>query len=132
MDDPVSALIFAFSDGRDVVTWFHKQGGKPQHIYVRSRQEGVWGQVAEPSAGFGGFHFDPEIAVNAAGVLCLVWGWDAGQDAEMVYSLNRGEGWSTPAKIADINWGKPGLSSIDVDSKGNFSCGLEPRRSWHQ
>ena len=83
-------------------------------------KRGVWGQVAEPSAGFGGFHFDPEIAVNAAGVLCLVWGWDAGQDAEMVYSLNRGEGWSTPAKIADINWGKPGLSSIDVDSKGNF------------
>ena len=30
---------FAFSDGRDVVTWFRRQGGKPQHIYVRSRQE---------------------------------------------------------------------------------------------
>ena len=51
-----------------------------------------------------------------------VWGWDSGpQDAELVYSLNRGKGWSKPKKVADINWGKPGLSSIDVDSSGAFN-----------
>ena len=112
---------FAFgADGRDHVTWFHKENHRPIHIYVRSGKPGAWGQIEEPSAGYGGFHFDPEIAINKDGVLCLVWGWDAGKDAEMVYSMNRGQGWSKPKKIADINWGKPGLSSIDVDSSGNF------------
>lgn len=112
---------FAFSpDGTDHVTWFHKVSGSPQHIYVRSGKPGSWGGLQEPSAGFGGFHFDPDIAVNADGVLCLVWGWDAGDDAEMVYSLNAGDGWSPPKKIADIDWGKPGLASIDVDSSGRF------------
>ena len=88
--------------------------------------------VEEPSKGYGGFHFDPEIDINKDGVLCLVWGWDAGQDAEMVYSLNRGNGWSTPKKIADVNWGKPGLASLSTDSKGQFSRGVESRCSWLQ
>jgi len=111
---------FAFTDTVDYVTWFHKEKGQPKHIYVRSHQSGTWGEVEEPSVGYGGFHFDPEIAVNANGVLCLVWGWDAGEDAEMVYSINKGDGWSSPRKIADINWGKPGLASLDVDSDGRF------------
>lgn len=112
---------FAFSpDGTDHVTWFHKVSGSPQHIYVRSGKPGSWGGLQEPSAGFGGFHFDPDIAVNADGVLCLVWGWDSGDDAEMVYALNAGDGWSRPKKIADIDWGKPGLASLDVDSSGRF------------
>ncbi len=39
----------------------------------------------------------------------------------MVYSVSRaGEDWSAPARIASLNWGKPGLSSIDVDSEGAF------------
>ena len=79
-----------------------------------------WSNLQEPSLGYGGFHFDPEIAVNHDGTLCLVWGWDSGEDAELVYAINKGDGWSKPQKVADINWGKPGLSSIDVDSKGNF------------
>ena len=37
-----------------------------------------------------------------------------------MYSINKGDGWSSPKKVADINWGKPGLSSIDVDSEGRF------------
>ena len=112
---------FAFGpDGTDHVTWFHKVHGKPVHIYVRSGKPGQWGSAQEPSRGFGGFHFDPEIAVNKDGVLCLVWGWDRGVDAELVYALNDGKGWTTPRKVADINHGKPGLASIDVDSQGRF------------
>ncbi len=112
---------FAFgADGVDHVTWFHKNAGKPQHIYVRSGKPGAWGAVEEPSSGYGGFHFDPDLAINAAGVRCLIWGWDAGQDAEMVYSVDTGSGWSRPKKIADIDWGKPGLASIDVTSDGAF------------
>ena len=64
--------------------------------------------------------FDPEIEVNKDGVVCVIWGWDGGGDAEMLYSLNRGEGWEAPKKIADINWGKPGLASIQTDSQGHF------------
>jgi hypothetical protein len=112
---------FAFApDGTDHVAWFHKVGGKPVHIYVRSGGPGRWGPPQEPSAGLGGFHFDPDIAVNSDGILCLVWGWDSGRDAEMVYALNHGDGWSAPAKMADIDWGKPGLPSIDVDDSGTF------------
>lgn len=112
---------FAFGrDGVDHITWFHKEAGKPVAIYVRSGRPGAWGPVAEPSKGFGGFHFDPDIAINDAGVRVLVWGWDAGDDAEMVYSVDRGQGWSAPRKIADIDWGKPGLASISVDPAGRF------------
>ena len=119
--EPGERPHFAFSASTDYITWFHKEKGQPKHIYVREHQRtGIWSNVVEPSQGYGGFHFDPEIAINQQGVLCLVWGWDAGQDAEMVYSINRGDGWSKPAKIADINWGKPGLASIAVDSKGAF------------
>lgn len=112
---------FAFApDGTDYITWFHKENGMPKHVYVRAGKPGKWGAIAEPSKGYGGFHFDPEIAINKDGVLCLVWGWDANQRAELIYSINKGEGWTKPRKVADINWGKPGLSSIDVDASGRF------------
>lgn len=112
---------FAFDPrGTDHVAWFHKVGGKPVHIYVRSGRPGAWGTAQEPARGYGGFHFDPDIAINKDGVLCLVWGWDSGRDAEMVYALNRGDGWSAPKKLADIDWGKPGLPSLDTDAQGNF------------
>jgi len=112
---------FAFgADGQDHLTWFHKEHGNPIHIYTRSGKPGHWGTTHEPSAGFGGFHFDPDIAINHAGVRCLVWGWDAGDEAELVYSVDQGEGWSSPKRVANIAWGKPGLPSIDVDSSGQF------------
>ena len=112
---------FAFGpDGRDHVTWFHKEGGRPVHVYARSGHPGAWGPVEEPSRGYGGFHFDPEIEVNNKGVRCMVWGWDQGQDAELVYAIDKGDGWSAPRKVADTNWGKPGLPSLVADSKGDF------------
>ena len=112
---------FAFDkNGTDHVTWFHKERGFPLHVYVRSGKPGAWGDSVEVSKGLGGYHFDPEIEVNKDGVVCVIWGWDGGRDAEMLYSLNRGEGWETPKKIADINWGKPGLASIQTDSQGRF------------
>ena len=112
---------FAFADnGIDYITWFHKERGQPKAIYVRSGSPGKWGTILEPSKGFGGYHFDPDIAINHEGELCLVWGWDAGSDAELVYSINQKGTWSAPQKVADIDWGKPGLPSIDVDKAGNF------------
>lgn len=113
---------FAFFDDYDFVTWFHKEQGKPKHVYVRAhdRKNDHWGGVEEPSLGYGGFHFDPEIAVNQEGTLCLVWGWDQGASAEMVYSIKKDNIWSKPKKLADIRWGKPGLASIDVDADGRF------------
>ena len=112
---------FAFgADGTDHLTYFRKEMGRPMHVYVRSGKPGAWAAPEEPSTGYGGYHFDPDIAINKDGVRCLVWGWDAGEDAEMVYSLNRGSGWEPPKKIADIDYGKPGLASIVDDATGAF------------
>lgn len=112
---------FAFGpDGRDHVAWFHKEQGRPLHVYTRAGRPGAWGPAAEPSAGFGGYHFDPDLAVNAAGTLCLVWGWDGGDQAELVYALDEGAGWTAPALVARVGWGKPGLASIDADAAGRF------------
>jgi hypothetical protein len=111
---------FAFAPGKDWVAWFHKQGGVPLHVYVRAGRPGAWGPTEELSAGVGGFQFDPDIAVNKDGVLCAVWGWDAGHEAELVYALNRGSGWDPPKRVANVGWGKPGLSSIDPDPSGTF------------
>lgn len=111
---------FAFLGDTTWVTWFRKIGGAPQHIYVRSGGPGRWGETVEPSKGLGGYHFDPDIAVNTAGVKCLVWGWDAGEDAELLYSVDRGSGWETPRRVAEIDWGKPGLPSIEAAPDGSF------------
>ncbi len=118
---PGERVHFAFGpDGRDHLAWFHKERSRPVHIYTRSGRPGAWGPPQEPSQGYGGYHFDPDIAVNPAGVRCLVWGWDSGTEAELVYSLDRGSGWSSPRRVAQVRWGKPGLPSLDVDSQGRF------------
>lgn len=112
---------FAFGpDGVDHLAWFHKEASRPVHIYTRSGRPGAWGPTAEPSQGYGGYHFDPDIALNTAGVRCLVWGWDSGTEAELVYSVDTGQGWTAPRRVAQIRWGKPGLPSLDVDSRGRF------------
>ena len=118
---PGERVHFAFGPGGvDHLTWFHKVGGRPRHVYVRSGRPGAWGPVQEPSRGFGGYHFDPDIAVNAQGISVLVWGWDGGAQAELVYSVDRGQGWSPPKIVARLGHGKPGLPSIDVDGDGRF------------
>jgi hypothetical protein len=117
---PGERANFAFLGGTDWVTWFRRSGGVPRHVYVRKGRPGAWGAPAEPSKGLGGFHFDPDIAVAPDGTACLVWGWDAGTDAELLYSLDRGQGWEPPRKVAELDWGKPGLPSIDVDAAGTF------------
>ena len=38
----------------------------------------------------------------------------------MVYSINRGRGWSPPALLAEIGEGKPGLASVDVTQDDRF------------
>ena len=113
---------FAFgADGVDHVTWFHKRDGAPRHVYVRSGRPGAWSdRVDEPSRGLGGFHFDPDIAIDAAGRRVLVWGWDQGTEAELVYSVDTGEGWSPARRVAQVGWGKPGLPSLTVDAGGAF------------
>jgi hypothetical protein len=113
---------FAFgADGVDHVTWFHKERGRPVHVYVRSGRPGAWSdRIDVPTDGYGGFHFDPDLAIDGDGNRVLVWGWDAGDDAELVYSIDRGQGFSRPAKVADLDWGKPGLPSITVAPDGRF------------
>ncbi|MEC7947993.1 MAG: hypothetical protein VX265_10520 [Myxococcota bacterium] len=119
---PGERAHFAFSpDGTDHVTWFHKREGAPRHVYVRSGRPGAWsGRVDEPSRGLGGFHFDPDIAVDADGRRVVVWGWDQGSEAELVYSVDAGTGWSPARRVADIRWGKPGLPSLTVGADGVF------------
>jgi len=118
---PGERVHFAFgNDGQDHLTWFHKVAGRPTHVYTRSGRPGAWGPTQEPSHGYGGFHFDPDIAINDAGTRVVVWGWDAGGQAELVYSIDRGQGWTPPKTVAKLGTGKPGLPSLIVDTEGRF------------
>ena len=111
---------FAFGD-EDHVTWFHKEKAVgPIAVYVRSGGPGEWSPAVQPSEGYGGYHFDPDIEINHEGDRVLVWGWDGGDQAELVYAVDTGDGWSKPLRVATIGEGKPGLPSISVSSDGDF------------
>lgn len=107
---------FAFLGETLFSAWFHRVDDQPLRVYERDPE----GSVTNLSGGLGGFNFDPDIAVNAAGVRCAVWGWDGGGDADLVYSLNRGQGWSRPARVAHLADRKPGLPSLTVSPDGTF------------
>lgn len=108
-------------ENTDYITYFHKVAGRPVHVYLRAGRPGAWGAPEEPSRGYGGFHFDPEVAVDAAGRVCLVWGWDSGAEAELVYAIRSADGrWSTPRRVAAIGRGKPGLPSLVAAPDGAF------------
>ncbi|HCH64421.1 MAG TPA: hypothetical protein DFR83_16565 [Deltaproteobacteria bacterium] len=105
----------------DHVTYFHKVRGKPVHVYTRTGGPGRWGPPEEPSKGYGGFHFDPEIAADETGRVCLVWGWDSGREAELVYAIRSPNGvWSAPRRVASLRSGKPGLASLVAGPDGAF------------
>ena len=105
----------------DHMAYFHKVGGRPIHVYTRTGGPGRWGAPEEPSKGYGGFHFDPEVAVDGDGRLCLVWGWDSGGQAELVYAIRSVDGrWSQPRRVAELKSGKPGLASLVAGPDGAF------------
>ena len=109
------------ADWTDHMAYFHKVAGSPVHVYVRTGGPQRWGPPQEPSKGFGGFHFDPELAVDSSGRLCLVWGWDSGREAELVYAIRSLDGrWSPPRRVAEIAHGKPGLASLVVGPDDAF------------
>lgn len=117
---PGERVHFAFTaDGRDWLTWFHKVGGFPLHVYARTGKPGAWGETTDLAEGFGGYHYDPFLAA-AGNVVCLVWGWQGDRTGELLYSFNRGSGWETPRRAASIGSGTPELPSMAADSKGNF------------
>ncbi len=107
---------FAFLGASVFSAWFHRVDDQPLRVYVRDPD----GAVTTLSGGLGGFNFDPDIAVNADGVRVAVWGWDSGADADLVYSLNRGQGWSRAARVARLPDRKPGLPSLTVTPDGAF------------
>jgi hypothetical protein len=112
---------FGFGPQDDVVAWFRKERAFPLHVYTRKGAPGRWEATSEPNQGLGGYHFDPDVAVSNVGIAALVWGWDGGQDAEILYSFDRGTGWEPPRKLGDVDWGKPGLPSIDARPDGTFA-----------
>lgn len=111
-------------DGTHAI-WFERPRDQPRHIWYRSPS----GELSDLAAGLGGFHYDPDIAINAAGTLCAVWGWDGGSEAELVYALNRGDGWTRAARVALLGHDKPGLPSITVSPDGAFQVAWV---QWHR
>ena len=107
---------FAFQGARALAAWFHRINDQPLAVYAREAD----GAVQRLSGGLGGFNFDPDIAINSAGVRLAVWGWDGGGDADLVYSLDRGQGWSRAARVAHLADRKPGLPSLTVTPDGAF------------
>jgi hypothetical protein len=118
---PGERVHFAFHPGGgDWLAWFHKVRGLPLHVYARGGRPGAWSAVDELSAGYGGYHYDPFLAMAPNGTLAAVWGWDGGDSAELVYSVRRDAGWSAPMRAAALDDGKPELPSMDVDAAGRF------------
>lgn len=118
---PGERVHFGFGpDGNDWLTWFHKVGGLPRHVYVRGGHPGAWGKALDLAHGFGGYHYDPFVAVSPQNVPCVVWGWDGGAQAELVYSTYKDGRWAPPQQAAALSDGKPELPSMDVDSTGRF------------
>lgn len=118
---PGERVHFGFgADGTDWLGWFHKVSGLPRHVYVRGGRPGAWGTAIDLATGFGGYHYDPFLAVSPQNLPCVVWGWDGGAQAELVYSVFRGGRWSVPLQAASISDGKPELPSMDVDAEGRF------------
>ncbi len=108
---------FAFTArGEPWVLWFHRVLDRPLAIWARD----PGGALSALGEGLGGFQFDPEIAINDAGVLCAVWGWDSGAEADLVYSLRRDGAWSRPARVSGMHGRKPGLPSLAVGPDGSF------------
>jgi hypothetical protein len=118
---PGERVHFAFHPGGgDWLAWFHKVRGLPLHVYARGGRPGAWSAVDELSAGYGGYHYDPFLAMAPNGTLAAVWGWDGGDSAELVYSVRRDARWSAPMRAAALDDGKPELPSMDVDAAGRF------------
>ena len=66
--------------------------------------------------GYGGYHFDPDIAVNQK--VSASWGVGWWKPSGMVYSINRGKD-GPPAH--GKHWlGQTRIASIDVDRDGRF------------
>lgn len=108
---------FAFEpEGGAHAIWFHRVLDRPLRVWWRDPR----GALEALGEGLGGFQFDPEIAINARGDLLAVWGWDGGAEADLVYSLNRGQGWSAPARVSGMHGRKPGLPSVAVAPDGSF------------
>jgi hypothetical protein len=116
---PGERVHFGFGS-LDWMTWFHKVGGRPFHVYVRGGKPGAWGDTVELSRGFGGYHYDPYLSVSNADLPVVLWGWDGGAQAELLYSVRRGDTWTTPLQLTSVGAGKPELPSMDVDATGRF------------
>lgn len=116
---PGERVHFGFG-AEDWLGWFHKVGGSPLHVYVRSGRPGAWGASTDLATGYGGYHYDPFLAVSQQGLPAVVWGWDGGAQAELLYSVFRAGRWSTPLQAAAVKDGKPELPSMDVDASGRF------------
>jgi hypothetical protein len=118
---PGERVHFAFSPGGvDWLGWFHKVAGLPLHVYVRSGRGGAWNATTDLAAGYGGYHYDPFLAVSPQGLPCVVWGWDGGTQAELLYSVFRNGVWTAPLQTSAVADGKPELPSMDVDDAGRF------------
>lgn len=109
-------FAFAGLTGLIHAVWFHRIQDRPLHVWHRDPA----GALTDLAAGLGGYHFDPDIAVNDDGVLVAVWGWDGGAEADLVYSTNHGQGWSRPARVSGLQGKKPGLPSLAVSPDGRF------------
>jgi hypothetical protein len=74
-----------------------------------------------PARAWAAFILTPTSPSTTPGCGSLVWGWDAGSRRGDGVQRQLGErAGASPKKIADINWGKPGLASVSVDPQGAF------------
>ena len=96
----------AMNDAGDVVVvWRQKDGNGNNQIYKAERHDGSWSGPADLSEHLslaGTDAFEPQVAINAAGDVVVVWRQKDGNGEGHVYKAERHDGsWSTPANSDD-------------------------------
>lgn len=111
------------ADGTLFAAWTDSyQGARVGVSYVTGRLEGdeaSWSEPGRITKGFRGGHYDPDIAGNSRGDVVLVWAWQDGEKASILYSRWEKGRFSAPRQIHPVI-GMTSLPSIYAAPSGQF------------
>lgn len=110
------------SGGNVHAVWNDQASGFTQIVYSKSTDGGAtWSAITDISKSSRGTSESPEIAVDSANNIYLVWQDDAPANGDIFCSKSADGGatWSAPVNVSN-NYGYSGYAAIDLDSSNNL------------